>query len=285
MIDLPDVLARLEQPAYTGENRCLPCTAINVVIAITLAVGIGVATTAPVGALALTVFLGLIRLRGYLVPGTPTITRRYFPDRLLAVFGKSPSDALTVETVSPDTLETVLTDTTVATEHGDGIRLALSFQRQWNERLPRDGAPEPRSDDVRSMLGADEIRQLGDASYVLDGRTQVRWESTAALAADVAAAAELRTRLEGWDALAVDERRDLLTGLRVLRDRCPACDSGVTTTAERLEHCCRRPRVGIRSACEACDRPLVEVVVTESSADPWLELAGVTVADDSASTP
>jgi len=134
------------------------------------------------------------------------------------------------------------------------------------------------------MLGADEIRQLGDASYVLDGRTQVRWESTAALAADVAAAAELRTRLEGWDALAVDERRDLLTGLRVLRDRCPACDSGVTTTAERLEHCCRRPRVGIRSACEACDRPLVEVVVTESSADPWLELAGVTVADDSAST-
>ncbi|QLK25660.1 hypothetical protein HYG81_16485 [Natrinema zhouii] len=285
MIDLPDVLARLEQPAYTGENRCLPCTAVNVVIAITLAIGIGVATTALVGAFALTVFLGLIRLRGYLVPGTPTLTRRYLPDRVLAMFGKSPSDTLTVETVSPDTLESVLTATTVATEQGDGIRLTPSFRQQWNERLSRDGDPESRSDAVRSMLGADEIRRLGDASYVLDGRKQVRWESTAALAADVAAAAELRTRLEGWDALEVDERRDLLTGLRLLRDRCPACDSGVTTTAERLEHCCRRPRVGIRSVCEACDRPLVEVVVTESSADPWLELAGVTAANDSASDP
>lgn len=285
MIDLSDIFARLEQPAYTGENRCLPCTAVNVVVAITLAVGLGVATTAPVGVLALAVFLGLIRLRGYLVPGTPTITRRYFPDRLLAVFGKSPSNALTIETVSPETLETVLTAASVATERAGEVQLTPTFRQQWNERLPRDGAPEPRSDDVRSMLGADEIRRLGDASYVLDGRTQVRWESTAALAADVAAAAELRTRLDGWDALEVDERRDLLTGLRLLRDRCPGCDSGMTTMAERLEHCCRRPRVGIRSVCEACDRPLVEIVVAESSADPWLELAGVTVANDSASDP
>ncbi|WP_226041057.1 hypothetical protein [Natrinema sp. DC36] len=285
VIDLPDVLARLEQPAYTGENRCLPCTAVNVVIAITLAVGLGVATTAPVGALALTVFLGLIGLRGYLVPGTPTITRRYFPDRLLTVFGKSPPDVPTVETVSPDALETVLTATSVATERGGEIELTPSFRQQWNERLPRDGALEPCSDDVRSMLGADEIRRLGDASYVLDGRKQIRWESIAALAADAAAATELRTRLEGWETLEVDERRDLLTGLRLLRDRCPACDGGVTTTAERLEHCCRKPRVGIRSVCEECDRPVVEVVGTESSADPWLELAGVTVADDSTSKP
>lgn len=285
MIDLSDVLARLEQPAYTGENRCLPCTAVNVVIAITLAVGIGVATIAPVGALALTVFLGLIGLRGYLVPGTPTITRRYFPDRLLAAFGKSPSDALTVETVSPEALENVLTATSVATERGGEVRLTASFQQRWNERLPRDGAPEPHPDDVRSTLGADEIRQLGGGSYVLDDRKRIRWESTAALAADVAAAAELRTRLDGWETLEVDERRDLLTGLRLLRDRCPACGGGVTTTAERLEHCCRKPRVGIRSVCEACDRPLVEVVVAEPSADPWLELAGVTVADDSTSKP
>lgn len=285
MIDIADALARLEQPAYTGDNRCLPCTVVNVGIATVIAAAIAAVTDVPAGVAALGLFLLLIRFRGYLVPGTPALTRRYLPERVLEAFGKSPSTAPTIDTVSPGELATVLTAADVAATRGPELELAPSFRTRWNERLDGDDAAEPDGDEIASMLGVDEIERLDDASFVLEGRKRVRWESTAALAADVTAAAELRTRIDGWDALTVDERRDLLTGLRLLRDRCPACGDAVTTTAETLEHCCRRSRVGIRAVCEGCDRPLVERVVTEVGADPWLELAGVTAADDSKREP
>lgn len=290
MIDSPDTLARLEkalallrQPAYTGDDRCLPCTVVNVVMALALATGIGIAAGTLLGAIAFTASLGLIYLRGYLIPGTPTITRRYFPDRALEFFGKSPQRGPTIETVTPAELASVLTAADVATDRGGSIGVTPDFQQRWDERLSSDGAAEPSANGVGETLGADEVERLDDAAFVLDGQRRVRWESTAALAADVAAAPELRTRIGGWETLDVDERRDLLTGVRLVRERCPACGDAVTTTVERLEHCCRRPRVGIRSVCEGCERPLVELVVSESSADHWLELVGVAAADDAAS--
>ncbi|ELY70414.1 hypothetical protein [Natrinema versiforme] len=280
MVDISETLARLEQPAYTGDNRCLPCTAVNVALAFAIAAGLAIAGSAVAGALAFGVCLALIRLRGYLVPGTPTITRRYFPDRVLERFGKSTAATPTIEAVSPDELASTLTAAGIVTADEGAIRLAPAFRRRWNDRLSSADAADPSAAEVGSMLGADESEQVGETAFLLDGRKQVRWESTAALAADVAAAAELRTRIDGWDALAVDERRDLLTGLRLLRDDCPICRDQVQTAAERLEHCCRRPRIGLRSVCEGCDRPVVERNLAESAADPWLELAGVAVTDE-----
>jgi hypothetical protein len=62
---------RLRQPAYTGENRCIPCTITNVTIA-----GIGSTVIATksrkLGGAAFAASLGTIHLRGYLVPGTST---------------------------------------------------------------------------------------------------------------------------------------------------------------------------------------------------------------------
>ncbi|MFD1564701.1 hypothetical protein ACFR99_14260 [Haloarchaeobius amylolyticus] len=270
------MLARLEQPAYIGDNRCLPCTVVNVAIAVVLAVATAVVVSVPVGVLVLAVALALVRLRGYLIPGTPTLTRRYLPERALALVGKSPSSGPTVETVSPDDLTTVLAAAGVATASGDAVELTPDFRRRWNERLASDDALEPSAATIGLLFGADEVDRLDDVSFVLDGQQRVRWESIAALAADVPAAAALRSRIDGWDDLAVDERRDLLTGLRLLRSQCPVCGDAVTTTAERLEHCCRRPRIGIRSRCDGCDRPLAELVVTETTAEPWLEVAGTT---------
>ncbi|MCW8172281.1 hypothetical protein D8S78_05775 [Natrialba swarupiae] len=69
-------LERLRQPEYTGTNRCLPCTVLN--LAITAAIGILVAVVsipAAIGVVAICV--AVISLRGYLVPGTPELTRRY----------------------------------------------------------------------------------------------------------------------------------------------------------------------------------------------------------------
>jgi len=94
------MLGRLRQPEYTGENRCLPCTVVNSLVAVVLAGAVAGAVSASgaagasvalgAGALVLAVSSALIYLRGYLVPGTPTLTKRYFPPWLLGLFGKDP---------------------------------------------------------------------------------------------------------------------------------------------------------------------------------------------------
>ena len=88
----------LKQPEYTGENRCVPCTIVNVVIALVLA-GLANVISRGVGVVVLVLSLIAIYVRGYLVPGTPTLTKQYMPERILALFDKGP----VVET--RDTLE------------------------------------------------------------------------------------------------------------------------------------------------------------------------------------
>ncbi|QIB75646.1 hypothetical protein G3I44_15940 [Halogeometricum borinquense] len=82
-----DIVDTLRQPEYTGENRCEPCTVLNLVIAALL--GSFVARKSKLGGwVAVTVSVGLIYLRGYLIPGTPTLTKQYLPPTLLRWFGK-----------------------------------------------------------------------------------------------------------------------------------------------------------------------------------------------------
>lgn len=88
-----DLLDRLERPEYTGPNRCLPCTIVNLAIAAT--VGALVARRSRLaGVLVTAASLALVYLRGYLVPGTPTLTKRYLPAAVLEWFGKDPDPAL-----------------------------------------------------------------------------------------------------------------------------------------------------------------------------------------------
>jgi len=81
---------RIRQPEYTGENRCLPCTALNVAIAF-----FATLLAAPLGPVAVAVVflgsMGSIYYRGYLIPGTPRLTKRYLPDPILELFDKGPS--------------------------------------------------------------------------------------------------------------------------------------------------------------------------------------------------
>ncbi|WP_396613336.1 hypothetical protein ACH9L7_17035 (plasmid) [Haloferax sp. S1W] len=88
-----DVVEALHQPEYTGENRCEPCTVLNLLIAGLL--GSVVARKSKLGGVvAVGLSIGLIYLRGYLVPGTPTLTKRYLPPEVLRWFGKDPQPAV-----------------------------------------------------------------------------------------------------------------------------------------------------------------------------------------------
>ncbi|WP_049895370.1 hypothetical protein [Halopiger xanaduensis] len=292
MIDRFDALERLRQPEYTGGNRCLPCTVVNVGIALVLAGGIGVVSPLA-GVLAFACCLAIIALRGYLIPGTPTLTQRYLPERVLRAFGKAP-ERPTIETADlEDALETLAAADVVARHKSTTapVQLTPTFRRRWNERLEQfaNGNPAdpdrqattetdrewtpPDATDVADLVGLepDDVRRRGETTFELEGARRRRWESDAALAADVAADRELRDRLDGWDDLEADDRQDVLTGLRLLRQRCPAptCDGRPAATRERLEHCCRRPQVGLEATCEDCGRPIVAVAVPED--DPLLE--------------
>ena len=88
---LPDALDQYRQPKYTGENRCLPCTAVNVAIAVVFAALFSFVGTPFLGLLVLGGSLLAIYLRGYLVPGTPELTKQYLPDWVLAMFDKQPA--------------------------------------------------------------------------------------------------------------------------------------------------------------------------------------------------
>lgn len=83
------IVEPLRKPEYTGENRCTPCTVLN--LAIAGAIGTAVARRSRVaGAAVVGASTAAIYLRGYLVPGTPELTKRYLPERVLRLFGKAP---------------------------------------------------------------------------------------------------------------------------------------------------------------------------------------------------
>ena len=99
-------LSQLHQPEYTGDNRCTPCTIANVTIA-----AIGSALLAQrskwLGAGTFVAALGTIHLRGYLVPGTPTLTKRSLPDRVLRWFEHDQPTLTTAETGTTDETESI----------------------------------------------------------------------------------------------------------------------------------------------------------------------------------
>lgn len=84
-----DVIDTCRQPEYTGENRCEPCTVLNLVIAMILS-SVVARKSKLGGVIAFGISIGLIYLRGYIVPGTPTLTKRYLPTEILRWFGKDP---------------------------------------------------------------------------------------------------------------------------------------------------------------------------------------------------
>ncbi|MDR9381488.1 MAG: hypothetical protein RI560_07435, partial [Natronomonas sp.] len=72
-------LSTLRRDAYTGPNRCWPCTALNVAILAVTAVVVGWATVALVGVAVAVAGFAAVWLRGYLVPYTPRVTGRVLP--------------------------------------------------------------------------------------------------------------------------------------------------------------------------------------------------------------
>jgi len=261
---IPDVFGRLRQPAYTGENRCIPCTITNVAISVVLAAVVWWGFALPAATVVFVVCLGAIYFRGYLVPGTPELTKRYFPDWLLAVFDTHESPT-PVEGEDLD-VEATLIEFGVLTECADVDDLCLddAFRAAWLERIEAVREDDTGRDVLADLLDVDPDRlsfreyDSSDAfAATVDGNRVGQWESRAAFLADVGAAEVLESRIDRWNDLPVTNRSQLLGGLRLFLDTCPSCGGALGFGEDTVESCCRTIDV-VAVTCEDCGARVFE---------------------------
>lgn len=266
---------RVRKPEYTGENRCLPCTGVNLAIGAALAVSVAGGTiladasawlAAVTGLLVLGASVTAIALRGYLVPYTPQLTKRYLPERVLARFDHH-EPAAGIDAGSAIDVEEVLLAAGVLRERPDeDLELVPDFEAAWFAELDEVGEAAGR-ETLAALLGADPadltFDEYGEAFVAADGGMQVgRWESRAAFRADIAAARILHEYVAGWESATARQRSQLLSGLRLFLEECPACRGPVRFGQEVVESCCRSIDV-IAVTCQDCEARLFEMDAPE----------------------
>lgn len=256
-------LARLRQPEYVGENRCLPCTVVN--LAFVAAAGTALAIVSPAVALVV-VAVGLLAtwLRGYVVPYTPTLTGRYLPERVLSWFGKaSTPPEPPVRSAAPEGL---LEDTGLLqpTPSGDDVRLDGGFAAAWLSGTRAALAEETgERTALAKALDLDRDRLVvttyddGVVAY-LEGEWLGTWESQAALFADTTAFDLLPEWVPEWEQLGPAARTEAAASLRLFAEVCPECGGAVELGEEPVPSCCSSRRV-IAVGCVDCGCRLLEV--------------------------
>ncbi|MFC6952675.1 hypothetical protein [Halorubellus litoreus] len=275
----------LRDARYTGEARCWPCTAVNVVVVAAVVLALALvdrvalaAAVAVVGALA-------VWLRGYVVPFTP----RFAPRLVAAVPGgerlfdhgnapgrdrETADDApagtagdanLAPRDVDAEATLGALVDAGVVVPAGEDLQLDDAFREAWTVRIRdrRDDPVEAVASDVADALAdatvSVEDEDVGRGPYVVVSRGDGPSLGDAWLTRPVAVA-----ELAAVEALA-DHDLDRATRvaaagpLRLFLDECPACGGDVveTTTVE----CCGGTAGAGASpdhvlACSDCDSRL-----------------------------
>lgn len=270
----PNILERLRQPEYIGENRCVPCTIVNVAIAVVVSIALAILFL-PLGPAFLVVALAAIYLRGYLVPGTPTLTKRYFPDRVLRWFDKEPigSDAPVAGANAELDPEPILLDADVVELCRGGADLCATepFESAWREEIEALRIGDGLEARLAELLDADPEDVAVDdresfSVVTRNGHAVARWESRAALLADVAAVPVLEAQYDGWDDHDLPEKGRLLNGTRVFLERCPSCDGDLAFAQDTRESCCRSVEI-VALECTECETLLLEVEAPDEMPD------------------
>jgi len=269
-------VSRFQNPEYTGENRCLPCTVVNICLGAILSVVAGAAggwVLTPVagmiiGTSVFGVALAAIYFRGYLVPGTPTLTKRYFPESLLALFGKETEEHQRQESAADPEEILVAAGALEECKNGTDLCLTDGFRSFWYDNIEQVTETNGSRDHLLELLEEDsgssrvdgniKYQEYGDAfEAFLDNEVVGKWESEAAFRADLGGAMTLSTEYDRWDTLALQEKSQLITGLRLFIDRCPNCGGQPEFGTDTVESCCSTHQVAAVS-CRDCDTRLFE---------------------------
>lgn len=260
------LLERLRRPEYTGENRCRPCTVVN--LAIIAAVGAVVVVWNVVWA-ALVVGVGLVvlALRGYVVPGTPRFAPRIV-EPLPFDFGHAepPRETEALSDTGDGTdgqdseavLEALLT-AGVVEDDGGQLFLNDAFREAWTDQMATLRTAEESAflARVEAASPADVEAQLHDTHVLLAGGRDV-WLRRPVAIAETAAV----ETLADWD-LPPDVRAHAAQPLRNFLRTCPACGGPVREST--YQNCCGGPGSVYENpeqsvlACEDCDTIVIEL--------------------------
>ncbi|WP_418284692.1 hypothetical protein [Halorubrum sp. DTA46] len=272
MSDASSLIDAVRRPEYTGSNRCLPCTVVNGLIAlvaasiatITVSIGVGTAVLAACGA--------AIYLRGYLIPGTPTLTKRYLPGRIHRLFGTHHVEPAGGGVTADPSVGTerhdaeggytnageALQDEGVVTEcsEADDLCLDPEFRDAWRHRIAglREGGTGV--DRLAAHLDVDpqalalEDRE-SEYAVTYHGDRVDGWPSRAAFLADMGVEPTLSEWCSGWESYDPELRTQIIGSLRAFLERCPACDAALEASESAWESCCREG-TDVTVSCNAC---------------------------------
>ncbi|WP_293031180.1 hypothetical protein [Natronococcus sp.] len=258
------LLERATRSEHAGENRCIPCTVLNLAITAVVAVVVGVAV--PIAGIVLfVVAVAAIWLRGSLVPGTPRLTKCSLPDRMPERFETS-SESTPTSTAELE-IDQYLREIGVVLEDPvvDDLVLEPTFERAWRRECAAVDGRNADRDGLAELVGIPpselEIRRHGTAFVaVVDGERIGQWESRSAFVADVASARVLEDRVESWNELPLGRRSEALGALRLFLEWCPTCGGTVSFEQAILEACCHRYDV-LAATCGECDDRVLEIGV------------------------
>jgi hypothetical protein len=218
-MNLRAFVSSLRHPAFTGPARNPGFVVANIVVASLLAVAVDWAIPLS-GSVVVGVALVLLTVRGYAVPGTPT---------LLSVVGRwTDVSAAGGPPASVDVRR--LCRAGVLERRGSRLRLTDAFATAWWERVADAG---PRWADERQLAAALDVPpEEVDLHWGEQGRVLVAWVagepkgvwlSRAALVADIASV-DVLARSSRWQGSPPRLSGSTLSTVRRALDRCPACD-------------------------------------------------------------
>ncbi|WP_135661518.1 hypothetical protein [Halorhabdus rudnickae] len=240
------LLEWLREPAYTGENRCWPCTVVNAVLVGAVAVWLHRRERSLAGLAAAAIGAGLVYVRGYLVPYTPT-----FAPRLVAVapipaslFGHEPDqyepaidESASLGDIADYDGEAMLEELVAAdvvTADEETVELTDAIDSGWHEEMDRlaalstDGLATEIERTIPHVDNAEPLEVDGETWFVLGDND--------AFLSQLVAIAELA----GYRALEPSLEDPLrLAGARTLRmflDTCPVCGAEIVPSTEA--NCC-----------------------------------------------
>lgn len=268
------LLDRIREPEHTGENRCVPCTVVNAAIAVA-ATAFASIVAVEAAAVVLVGSVLAIGLRGYLVPGTPALTRRYLPDRVLAAFDKRPEATTGADDHSFETVEKIERqrrnsvdpeqflaeiDAVDPCDDRDDLCLTDEFAALVEDHAERFRRESVDRETMAALFDVDpgEVT-FKDRDYpaILVARRVRKWPSDGALVADVATDAALSERTDRWADVPLEQRLEILETLRSFHETCLLCSGPVELGGDTVESCCRSYEV-LALGCRDCEKPLLE---------------------------
>lgn len=279
---------RIKNPNHTGENRCFPCTVLNLLIIIGVGLLIGVFQIY-LGFAFTIIGIVVIYFRGYLVPYTPLITEYLFLDRLVGHFTRSHS-ATSNSTYGSKTngdTDQSLVETEFETIqqlnryrenkvdpalflHDCGILECVDTSGNWQFSNGIIGDIDQHIQEYRSNLISlstfeeffdvprDHL-ELKNREYpvIRVNRRIWKWPTRSALIIDLALEKTIREYTSEWEALPLRQRMEILESFRPLYAKCPLCSADLELTEHMHESCCRSAKVH-QLRCAECGECITE---------------------------